>query len=277
MKKGIWLLIFCPLHLFAGNPDHSIGARSIGMGGFSVAVSDLWSAENNAAALAFHEKTSFGAYYENRFLIQEMSYKAFAGSIPLQKATIGISADQYGYHLYNDNKVGISVAKLLSDNISMGVQLNYSYLKIAEGYGSSKAVSGNIGIFAKITDELHLGTSIINPMKVKIADEQSERRPTIIRMGLAYHFSEIVLLGAELSKNMDENTSVRVGIEYHPIEILYLRAGISTAPSTSTFGFGLQFDSFQLDFSSSFHSVLGFSPHISLLFSIDKKKSRNHE
>ena len=276
MKKYLLLLIFCPFFSFAGNFPHSIGARSSGMGGFGVGLAELWSVENNPAGLAFYNKTAFGAYYERNFLAKEMSYKAFAGSLPLSKINLGISAGQFGYPLFNDNKIGISLAKLLSPKIALGVQLNYSYLKIAEGYGSHAALSGNIGIMAKVTEQLHLATTIINPTKVEVAEELEERRPTIIRMGLAYHFSEIVLFGAEVAKNMDENTSVHAGLEYHPLDLLYLRAGISTGPTVSTFGFGLLLDNFQLDFSSTFHSTLGFSPQISLLFQLDKQKKKGN-
>lgn len=273
MKK-IWLLFlfFTPCMAMAGSFPYSIGGRSPGMGGFSVSLMDVWAAENNVAALAFVKKPVFGAYLENRFLLEELSYKAFAGSLPISKGSFGMSAGQYGYQLFNDNKVGLSYSRLLSENISMGVQLNYFYTKIAEGYGSKSALSGNIGIIAKITDQLHLGTYIVNPTKVKLSDYQDERHPTILKMGFSYTFSKKLIVGAEVDKNMEKSSTLRSGIEYHPIDILYLRAGISTAPTVSTFGLGLKFHNFQFDFASSFHSVLGFSPHISLLFSPNQFK-----
>lgn len=271
MKK-IWflLLVFSSFLSFAGNFPYFIGGRSAAMGGFNVTLVDVWAAENNVAALAFAKDPALGAFLENRFLMKELSYKAFAANLPITKGSIGISAGQYGYQQFNDNKLGLSYSRLLGENIAMGIQLNYTHLKIAEGYGNNNAFSGNIGLLAKITDQLFIGTSIINPTKTSLAEYQNEKYPTILKMGFSYSFSDKLLIGVEIDKNMEESSILKSGIEYHPIDILYLRAGISTRPTVSTFGFGLKFHKFQFDFSSSFHSVMGFSPQISLLFSPSK-------
>lgn len=237
------------------------------MAGFGVTLKDVWAANNNVAGLAFVKKATFGAYVENKLLTKELSYKAIAASLPLSNGSFGICAGRFGYNLFNDNKIGLSYSKLLGKNISMGVQFNYYYTNIAEGYGTKSAISANLGIIANLTEKLQLGTSIINPTKAKLSDYQDERYPTLIIMGFSYDFSGKVVFGAQVDKSMTSPATVRSGIEYQPMDILYLRAGISTGPTVSTFGFGLFLNNFQFDFASSFHSVLGFSPHVSLLFS----------
>ena len=57
----------------------------------------------------------------------------------------------------------------------------------------------------------------------------------------------------------------------HITDIFYLRGGISTNPTLSSFGFGLQMKNFKMDISSSFHQTLGITPGISLIY--QKKKT----
>jgi hypothetical protein len=45
-----------------------------------------------------------------------------------------------------------------------------------------------------------------------------------------------------------------------------VRGGISTNPGIYSFGFGVDYKKLRVDFSSSVHNVLGYSPQISLIY-----------
>jgi hypothetical protein len=111
------------------------------------------------------------------------------------------------------------------------------------------------------------GAHTFNPMHVKLSDYNDERIPTILNAGFGYTFSERLLLTAEAYKNSEYPMEFRSGVEYKFGHMAYARIGITTNPARYTFGFGLEMKSFTLDFSSSVHSQLGYSPQVSLQYS----------
>ena len=261
-------------NLSAQTGNDLIGARSAAMGGYNVTLFDVWSTNNNQAGLGFMKDLSGGIYYENRFLLKETSYKAGAFVIPLKTAAFGISVTSFGFELYNETKAGLSYGKRFGDKFSMGVQINYLNTKLTQEYGSKTALTGAVGLIAKLSDELSLGVHVYNPTRTKLATYDNERVPTIMKLGLDYRFSEKVMLAVSTQKDVDFDAVVNAGLEYHITQILYLRGGISTNPTQYAFGFGMQLKDFKVDISSSFHQTLGITPGISIIYS-KKKKSKN--
>jgi hypothetical protein len=81
----------------------------------------------------------------------------------------------------------------------------------------------------------------------------------------------------ETEKDLVYKPLIRGGIEYKIVEQAIVRIGYSTLPSTSgsqnfsisslyAFGFGLNLKKFQIDFSSTIHQILGWSPQISIQY-----------
>ncbi|MDQ3193176.1 MAG: hypothetical protein M3Q58_16450 [Bacteroidota bacterium] len=256
----LWVLI---APVFSQN-NNQLGARSAAMGNSSVAISDLWSVHHNQAGLAGLDKMQAGIYYENRFLIPELSLKGLALAMPVKNGVFGLSVSQFGFALYNESKVGLSYAQKLGEKVSAGVQLDYLNTFIAEGYGNKGMITGEAGVQAELAPGLTIGAHIFNPFRVKLATHNNERIPTIMRLGLNYEISNKVLICAETLKDTDHKPVFRAGLEYNVIEQLYLRAGISSNPGMHTFGFGLNLKHFKIDFASSIHSVLGYSPMVSI-------------
>src|ERR1700752_3541270 len=135
MKRFFFALIlfqFLMFPMFAAD-NYPVGARSAGVANASVTFSDLWSAYHNQAGLAYLNDAAAGVYFENKFLISELSLKGFAAAIPTRKAgTFALSATMFVGSLYNEKKAGIGYAKKLSEVFSAGVQLDYLSTYIAE-------------------------------------------------------------------------------------------------------------------------------------------------
>ncbi len=266
------LNLFQQLNAQIGND--MIGARSAGMGGYNVTLSDVWSTNNNQAGLGFLEDLSGGIYYENRFLLKETSYKAGAFVMPVKSGAFGISVTSFGFELYNETKAGLSYGQRFGDKFSMGVQLNYLNTKLTQEYGSKTSITGAVGLIAKLSKELSLGVHVYNPTRAKLAEYDNERVSTIMKLGLDYRFSDKVMMAVSTEKDVDFSAIVNVGIEYHITEILYLRGGVSTNPTKYAFGFGMQLKDFKVDLSSSFHQTLGITPGISIIYSRKKKSKK---
>lgn len=271
--KGLWLvtvLLVAQLSK-AQVANDVVGANSTGMGGFNSTLSDVWSTNNNQAGLGFMTDIAGGIFYENRFLLKETSYRAGAFVLPVKTGAFGLSVASFGYSAYSETKAGLSYGQRFGDKFSLGVQINYLNTKLNQDYGSKNSLTGAIGFIAKLNKEITMGVHVYNPTRSKLAEYDTEKIPTIMKLGLDYRFSEKVMVGVETEKDLNYNAVVKAGIEYHITEIFYLRGGISTSPTLSSFGFGLQMKNFKMDISSSFHQTLGMTPGISLIY--QKKKS----
>ena len=69
-------------------------------------------------------------------------------------------------------------------------------------YNSKSILSTDIGFAANLTNELHLGFSLINPTFSKIDDYANERIPTVLQFAAGYHFSSELSLQAGVKKDM---------------------------------------------------------------------------
>lgn len=263
---SILILQFSIVHLKAAD-NYPVGARSAGVANASVTFSDVWSAFHNQAGLAQMKNISAGAYIENKFLISDLSLKAFTIAVPTSKVgTFALSATMFGGSLYNEKKVGVGYGKKLGEKFSAGVQLDYLSTYIAENYGTRSSFAVELGILAEPIKNLKLGAHVFNPNRAKVAEYADERIPAILRFGASYKFSEKILISAEEEKDIDQKSVFKAGLEYHVVDAVYLRGGISSNPSLSTFGFGLKIKQVVIDMAASWHQELGFSPQFSLSY-----------
>ena len=273
MKRHIFFLIvvFIANRLFAAD-NYLSGSRAAGMGNAAVTLDDVWAVSHNQAGLAMLLQPSAGIYFENRFMVKELSVKSFALALPVKNSGVfAVSGTQFGYSKYNEKKAGLAYARKLGRKISIGIQLDYLSTFIADDYGSRGTMAVEGGILAEPLSNLRLGVHIFNPTRAKLAEYGDERVPVLFRVGAGYSFSNKVIFCAEVEKDIDYNASFRGGIEYHPVEQLYLRGGISTNPVQSSFGFGLKLKNFRMDVSASYHQVLGFSPQLGLSYDFQKQ------
>jgi hypothetical protein len=274
MKKYLKLLFF----LFAafsicaqnGLPQNA-GARGSAMGNAAICFDDINAAYANQAGLAFVNSASFSAYGERRFMAEGLNSYLFAAALPFDKiGTFGLAINYFGFSDYNEQKIGLSYARKLAKNFSMGVQLDYLGTRIPN-YGVAHSVTVELGILAKLNEKVSLGAHVYNPVNAKIGPD--DRLPTLFSLGLSYEPSKKVLLSAQLDKDIYNHPFVgRFGLEYRPINAFYLRAGVSAAAlAQASFGIGVNLQQLRIDFATSYHQVLGFTPAFSLSYSLQKK------
>lgn len=269
MKRNLLfacLLLIVPFSLSAGGDNRPSGARSAALGHASVGLGDLWSAFNNQAGLARVEEFSAGAYYETRFQLKELGYKAGAVVYPGKMGTVALSFNHFGYSAYNESKIGLAYARGFGKFLSFGLQLDYQMARLAESYGNRNFITFEAGMQANITKELVLGAHVYNPISAKLSEYNDERAPVIFRLGAAYQLNQDILITSEVEKDIDMKANIRVGLEYRLIPLLHLRAGISTNPGTNSFGVGIFAGDFVIDVSASYHHILGFSPQAALQY-----------
>ena len=205
-----------------------------------------------------------GLGYQQHWLSPDLALQALAFAMPLGNGTIAVSADRFGFSLYQEQQFGLAYAMRFGDGLRAGVQLDYLNVRLGEGYGSRSTMVAQLGVQARLTDALWLGAHLYNPGRAELGGRYEEKVPTVMRAGLGYTFSRQLMLSAAVEKDLDRPESVKAGIEYHPTEVLFLRIGVSTGPVQGHFGVGTRFGRFDADLAVSVRSQLGATPQLNL-------------
>jgi hypothetical protein len=281
MRFSLAICVFFSGVFLSAQSNFTIGARAAALGGASSVFHDVWSAQNNQAGLGFIEKTEMGAYYENRFLLKELGYTAFCAAVPIKKkGGFGITLNSFGYSVYRQSKAGVGYGMKFGPNFSAGIQLDYLYTQISDAagfYGRKGVFTGELGFQARLTKQVIFAGHIFNPMRVKLSAYNNEIIPATIKAGLQYKVSEKVSLITEAQKSSYQKFQFKGGIEYLPAKDFYLRAGVSTNPVQMSFGAGVNLQGLRIDLSSSWHSVLGFSPQIGMSYQVGYTEPRKNQ
>jgi hypothetical protein len=252
------------------SPEHQpVGARTISLGGVSLLPADFWSVFNNQAGIATQTNWGIGFAYDSYLgLDKNLSLKSGALLIPTNSGTFGLSMNYYGYSAYHQDKIGLAYGKSLGKIFHVGLQLDYLALSIGDGYGKDHALTFEIGILAILSDKLQIASHIYNPFLVKLGKLNPEIQPALLKFATSYQIDETLLLLAEYEQNIQGHGILKFGMEYQLIKQIQVRLGLSTNPNLFSFGFGLHLNAFQLDFGTSYHQILGFSPKVSLYYKI---------
>jgi hypothetical protein len=267
-----WFLLLLSLKAHPAGEYTSYGGRAAGMGFSSVAIADAWSVFNNQAGLGWVNKITAELYFENRFLVNELSTKGIGIELPVRSGAFGLSFGEFGYSLYNEMKAGLAFGKKFGKSFAAGVQLDYLRIHIGEDLGTKHLFTFEVGLQYHINHNLCLGVHFYNPLSVKLASYDNERIPSVINLGFSWKFSDGFMTTFEAEKDIQLRPIFKAGLEYHFVKPVYIRVGVVTNPTMFTFGFGLELGQVQFDFSSSYHLVLGYSPQASLVYTFFNRR-----
>lgn len=242
------------------------------LGAYSKQSADQFSFIINPAALSNLRQSGAGVYSERRFLLNAFSqYTAVAG-FQTNSGTFGLQADYFGYSHYNETQIGLGYGRSLGSKIDVGVKFNYYHLRIP-AYSSAAAFHFEAGVLMHLSEKLHAGFSVFNPVGGVLNKTANEKIASVYRGGLGYEASEKFFISAELVKEENRNPGVNAAFQYILVKQLLLRAGINTVNTESFAGVGLKFGQFRVDVAAAYHPQLGLSPAVMLLYDFKQKES----
>jgi len=250
-----------------------VASPYLGFGAYSTSHVDVFSANNNQAALAQIKKTSGGVYGERRFLLSDLNYYTATGCITTSSGNFGVQAGYFGFSDYNETQLGLAYGRKLGSKLDVGVQFDYNALQVA-GYGKTSAINFQIGTILHLSEKLHAGFHAYNPVGGKFGKDNQEKLASVYTGGMGYEASDKFFLSAEIKKEENKPVTVNAGLQYKFLPQLLVRGGIATGTSVVYAGVGLQLKSLRLDITTSHHPQLGISPGLMLLFS-GKNSSAN--
>lgn len=269
MKKGNkYLLFFLLLHTIGTSAQtlhRPLSAGYTGLGAYSINHVDVFSFTRNQASLAQLKNNAAGVFGEKRFLLNELNSYTASAAILTASGNFAVKAGYHGFSDYNETQLGLAYGKKLGNKIDIGTQFNYQGIQIVS-YGNAAALSFELGAILHITDKLHAGVHINNPVGGKFGKDQQEKMSSIYTTGLGYEASEKFFFTIDIQKEEDQPVNVNAGLQYKAVPQLLARAGISSATSSAWIGVGLLLPSFRIDVTTSYHQQLGFTPGLLFIF-----------
>jgi hypothetical protein len=178
---------------------------------------------------------------------------------------LGLSLNHYGYEKYNQQNFSFGIAKKLNNNFNLGVTINYLTINIAEQENTG-ALTGSLSAFYKINKNLQLGVLMFNPTQSNYHIKTYGKINTFGRIGVKYQVNKSVYLIGDLDKSFEQETILRGGINYAIHSHFDLSLGYANNPNYLTFGFNAKVKQMDIAFAASIHEILGFTPHIGLVF-----------
>ena len=265
MNRFFLIFALISSHVF-GQGVYPSGARSMSMANASVTFNDVWSHFNNPGAVGNAKELTVGISYENRFLLKELQSQSVAAVIPLKVGSISIGGQMFGYRDFRSYKGGVGYGMQLGEMFYAGAQLNYMGIQLNNAYGSRNGFGGDLGVLGKVTESWLIGFSVANLFRSKLAEFQDDRMTTLMRFGTSYKLSDKALITGEVEKDIDNPLRFKAGVEYKPQKQISLRGGVATAPVELSFGLGYLTKLISINVGSSYHQLLGWSPHFGLIY-----------
>jgi hypothetical protein len=156
----------------------------------------------------------------------------------------------------SENQIYLSFANRVDERVSIGVTVKFLYSKLFESVKST-TVGFDLGLAAKLTDELTLGAAVIDlnsKYKWDTKDVYGEngratedKFPNLRRVGLAYAPPGLTgIVSVEYENSSASSNLFRIGAEYNITEAFAVRGGIDrielgddATGAKPTFGFSV--------------------------------------
>lgn len=239
-------------------------AAAMSLGGATVAYPGLGAGLGNEALPAFGDKVGVNAGSALPFGISDWQVASLQGFVRMgANDGVGLDLVHSGIEAYNEQRVRLMYARRLGARFFLGGSAALMRVS-AQEYGSANGLTFGLGILANVLPGFWLGARIHNPFQQKVGDYVAE---SSMRIGAAWHPSNLFLLSSEIEKSVDRDARIKAGIEYRPIEILLLRTGIRAGGGAASLGFGaglLTQSGFAVDAGFEWHPSLGITPAILL-------------
>lgn len=248
-----------------------LGAYHFTTGAYSKHFQDAFSMMANAGALSSLGYFSIGVNGEQRFMLQQTGVYTAVATLPLNTGNLGLQADYSGYDDFNESQIGLGYGLQLNESIGIGAKFNYYHFRIPS-YISSSSVNFEIGTMVHISDQLHTGVSVYNPLESPLGKNTGERLAAVYKAGIGYEWSSSFFTQLEIIKEKGRDINIHLGIQYKPLEQVLARAGVQTGNNAIYFGAGYLYRRFRMDVSVSLHQQLGMSPGIMLLYQLKKNE-----
>lgn len=260
------ILFFSFLNASADDPYRfTAGAGEAGTGYSCISKEGFWTSFHNQANLGFYKTISFGACYEDRFSIHELSTRTIAIIVPAGNVSIGSTYSHFGYSDLSRNSGTLSCGLKISESIYAGAQIDYFNERTAGEYSNTQQITGETGVIFLLNTNTHLGIHVFNPFRGITGNKSL---PTTLNAGLSYQLAQDLFTGIETEITTGRSLVVRTGFEYLAGNKVLLRGGFITGNNSFCFGIGYRQKTIIADIGFITHDRLGITPSASVIVTL---------
>ena len=207
----------------------------------------------------------------NNFMISEISTMLAGFRMTNGNNDFSVLITRYGYQHFNETVCGLSVGRVLGKGLSLGVRLNYYRMDHIDNEENIFAIYPDIGLTYQPVENIILSLLITNPFTITYhASDNNYYLPFSYSLGFAYGVSRTLDFFFEVEKSYNIPFCFKSAFSWKPLKRLNFNIGYLTEPRMPTAGIGIKIRHMRADFSCQYHTVLGFSPSVSLSYIINR-------
>ncbi len=250
-----------------------IGSKSMALANATVAQIHLESIFNNQAALAYIDQFQLGIFYDNRFLVDALSTKAIAISLPTQIGTVGMQFNTFGNPRWLENNLGIAYSRLLNPSIAASVGFNYYSTRVPETNELVKQIGANLGVVYRYSSNAKIGLSLNHfGVSNQSSSTINSEIPWSLNLGGSSKLNNNTNVYYQIQKIEAQNLQLMGALDWALVENFNLRFGLSSSANHLTSGIAYTYSNFEFNLAFVFNQYLGFSPSASIVFTKNKAR-----
>jgi hypothetical protein len=270
----LFLLILAGRMAVAQSAHSPVSSLYTGIGTYSKHFTDAFSVTNNQAVLPDFEYSTAGIYGEQRFGVKELQTVSASLVFPVRSGGMGVQIRHLGNTRFSNTQFGLAYGRKLGSRVNLGVQFNYHFVRIA-GYGNIGNITAEIGTIWQVSKKIQIGLHLNNPTGGIARKHQTEQLPAIYKMGIGYEVSDQFYLSIETIREENRPIIIKADMEYQFAGQFFTRMRIMTETGQFAVGAGYALKKCRLEFISSFHPQLRFTPAILILFPFNSQKKEH--
>ena len=269
MKKLFLILaaFAIPAILWAQTNTLPIGSRSLALANSTVAQENLEAIFYNQAALANFRTLQLGIFYDDRYLIDDLSTKTIAGIFSTTQGNFAFQFNTFGKQQWLENNLGFCYSRNLHPKISASIGFDYFTTRIPESLELAKNFGFNLGVLLSATEKTKWGCSLHHlGLKNQENSEINILIPWDLKFGGSTQLNSSTTLSYQIQKVEQEEIHLMAGIDWQLVENVNFRFGLSTQANHFSTGIGYKLQNFSFNLAFLYHQYLGVTPSASIIF-----------
>jgi hypothetical protein len=208
------------------------------------------------------EPWAVGSIAEKRFMT-DLSYYELAARGAVAGQALQVKICRAGNMSVFSTDASLAMGRKITEQLSLSLKLGYA-ISSAKGYSSRGDAMAGLGAFFMLNEKCRWAVQAdgINSFFVK----KNSTDQLLIRTGIGYSISSLVSLTLEIIKEKSNPVQTIVALSYKVLERLQVNLGSSTTAGTFILGVSYQHAGMDLRLSSSYHTSLGASTGISIVY-----------
>ncbi len=264
IRKSSSILLISLIVASAHADDNGRGTKAIGLGNSGVVLrQSVWSVFYNPASVGTVRNVETGIFFvPSQFGMNELRTMAGAVVFPLRSLSIGVGVESFGFSLYRESGLILSVARSVDDFLLVGLSLRGKNISI-DRYGSTRMGAVDVGLHAMVWEGLDIGFSTRNLLATRIGSVR-ERPAQSLLFGLSFSPRRGSTIYAEYESDIRYGGMIKGAFEQHILDVLALRVGIASNPDKFSAGFAVRIAPAEFSYAGYSHPDLGWTHQLEL-------------